>query len=202
MEFSMVKISVGSTSTDDMTLVKQAQKGNRNAMGELFMRHNAMVRRLLAGILGSTDELDDLVQDVFIQVYRSIVKFRGDSKFTTWLHQVTVFVAYNYMRKPQKRYFSHEPDNFAETAQANTVTPMNDWDNHKIFSRIDEILASIKPPKRVAFMLHVVEEYSINEVAAMVGAPVATIKSRIWFARRELRKKAMRDPLLAKFLSK
>ncbi|HUT76706.1 MAG TPA: sigma factor-like helix-turn-helix DNA-binding protein, partial [Polyangia bacterium] len=66
--------------------------------------------------------------------------------------------------------------------------------------RLHAILDSIKPKKRVAFVLFAVKGHTVGEIAELVGAPVPTVKSRIWFARRELRKKARRDPYLAQLL--
>lgn len=185
---------------DDMELVEQARSGDRDALGELFVRHCEPVRRLLVSVTGNLDELDDLVQDVFIQVHRSLPKFRGDSKFSTWLHQLTIYVAYNFLRKPRRRWIATEPDDFLDLQEPDMQTPQELWQNQKTFERVSEILDTIKPPKRVAFILHAVEGHSVNEVAQMVGAPVATVKSRIWFARRELRKKAKKDPYLSRFL--
>lgn len=184
----------------DGPLVERAQAGDRDALGELFLRHSQSVRRLLASVIGATDELDDLVQEVFIQVYRSLPGFRGDARFSTWLHQVTVFAAYNFLRKPRRRWVPTEPEVFNSVSGAEGETPHNKLYGREALRRLEFILDEIKPKKRVAFVLFAVEGYSVGEVASMVKAPVPTVKSRIWFARRELRKKARRDPYLGQLL--
>lgn len=184
----------------DTELVGRAQDRDRDALGELFVRHCGHVRRLLLSVTGVHDELDDLVQDVFVQVDRSIGKFRGDSMFTTWLHQLTVYVAYNFLRKPRRRLVPTDPNRLSEYVGGTSVGPQRNWESSESARRLEELLDTIKPLKRVAFILYAVEGCSVAEVAETTGVPVATAKSRIWFARRELRKKARRDPYLSSFL--
>ena len=183
----------------DRPLVDRAQTGDREALGELFVRHAQAVRRLLAGVIGSTNELDDLVQDVFIQVFKSLPSFRGDSRFSTWLHQVTMYAAYNHLRRP-RRVTLADPEEL-EVAGADGDGPQARLHGRETMRRLNAILDTIKPKKRIAFVLFAVEGYSIGEVSEMVGAPVPTVKSRVWFARRELRKKARRDPVLGQVLA-
>lgn len=184
---------------DDAPLVERARAGDREALGDLFVRHAQTVRRLLASVLGASGDLDDLVQDVFIQVYRSLPGFRGEARFTTWLHQVTLYAAYNHMRRPRRVVLVERPED-AAPEPGGDPGPLARLHGRRALSRLDAILAAIKPKKRIAFILFAVEGYSVNEIARMVGAPVPTVKSRIWFARRELRRKAQRDPVLAGIL--
>jgi RNA polymerase sigma-70 factor, ECF subfamily len=183
----------------DRPLVDRAQAGDREALGELFVRHSHAVRRLLAGVIGPTNELDDLVQEVFIQVFKSLPSFRGDARFSTWLHQVTMYAAYNHLRRP-RRVVLADPEELA-AASAEGEAPQARLHGRETMRRLNAILDTIKPKKRIAFILFAVEGYSIGEVSEMVGAPVPTVKSRVWFARRELRKKARRDPVLGQVLA-
>jgi len=180
--------------------VDRAQAGDREALGELFVRHAHAVRRLLAGVIGSTNELDDLVQEVFIQVFKSLPSFRGDARFSTWLHQVTMYAAYNHLRRP-RRVSLAAPDDLASVVGVEDEGPHAKLHGRETLRRLNAILETIKPKKRIAFVLFAVEGYSIGEVSEMVGAPIPTVKSRVWFARRELRKKARRDPVLGQVLA-
>jgi RNA polymerase sigma-70 factor (ECF subfamily) len=191
---------VGARDDQDRELVARAQKGDRDALGELFVRHAATVRRLLASVIGPTDELDDLVQEVFIQVFRSLPGFRGDALFSTWLHQVTVYAAYNFLRRPRRRWIPTDPERVASISGPSDESPHARLYGRETLRRLHEILDSIKPKKRIAFILFAVNGHSVGEIAEMVGAPVPTVKSRIWFARRELKKKARRDPYLSQLL--
>jgi RNA polymerase sigma-70 factor, ECF subfamily len=185
---------------DDAPLVERAQGGDREALGDLFVRHAHTVRRLLAGVLGSSNDLDDLVQDVFIQVFRSLPSFRRESRFTTWLHQVTLYAAYNHMRRPRRVVLAERPED-AAPEPVGEPGPFAELHGREALARLDAILAAIKPKKRIAFILFAVEGYSVNEISEMVKAPIPTVKSRIWFARRELRRRAQRDPYLSGILA-
>ncbi len=196
----MTREIAGKRADEDKILVERAQQGDREALGELFVRHSQPVRRLLASVIGSTDELDDLVQEVFIQVYRSLPGFRGEARFSTWLHQVTVYAAYNFLRKPRRRWIPTDPEKFSSMSGPEGQGPHSRLYGARTLERLHAILDTIKPKKRIAFVLFAVEGHSVSEVAEMVGAPVPTVKSRIWFARRELRKKARRDPYLGQLL--
>ena len=184
----------------DRELVIKAQSGDREAIGELFMRHAPKIRRLTAGIIGRTADVDDLVQDVFIQVHRSLKNFRGDSKFSTWLHQVAVYTAYNYLRKPRSRNVSVDPNILGATLKSNFAGAHDTTFSRETLERLHALVEEIKPKKRMAFLLFAVHGHSVAEIAEMVDAPIPTVKSRIWFAKRELMKKARRDPYLAQFL--
>jgi RNA polymerase sigma-70 factor, ECF subfamily len=180
---------------EDLALVERAQTGDREALGELFMRHAQTVRRLLASVVGSSNELDDLTQEVFIQVFRSLPSFRRESRFTTWLHQVTLYAAYNHLRRPQRMILTENPEPLQRPGDGE-LEPHTRLHDRETMARLNDILASIKPKKRIAFILFAVEGYSVNEISEMVKAPIPTVKSRIWFARHEVRRKARRDPHL------
>ncbi len=194
------KQSAGRKADDDAPLVKQAQQGDSQALGELFSRHAPMVRRLLAGLVGVEADLDDLVQDVFLQVHRSIHGFRGDSRFSTWLHQLTVYAGYNYLRKPRKRYIPVDPSTLSTTVDNRCSNAHDRLLGRETLRRLYDVLDKIKPKKRMAFMLYAVHGMSASEVAEQVGATVPTVKSRIWFARRELLRKARQDAYLSALL--
>lgn len=184
----------------DAELVARVCAGDSEALGELFLRHAPMVRRLLTRIIGPRDDLDDVVQDVFLQVHKSIGGFRGEARFTTWLHQLTVYAGYNYLRRPRGRYVLVEPADLERVGDPRSVGEPERLMGQETLRRLYIVLDRIKPKKRIAFILYAVEGMSVAEVAKVVGASVPTVKSRIWFARRELLKKARLDPYLASLL--
>ena len=186
---------------EDLALVERAQGGDREALGELFTKHAQTVRRLLASVVGASNELDDLTQEVFIQVFRSLASFRRESRFTTWLHQVTLYAAYNHLRRPQRLVLTDNLEPRAAPDGDVDAGPHARLHSQQTIARLNDILAAIKPKKRIAFILFAVDGYSVNEISEMVKAPIPTVKSRIWFARREVRRKARRDPHLSQVLA-
>jgi len=181
-------------------LVRRARDGDRDAFGELFLLYAPDVRRLLWSVIGPSDEIDDLVQEVFLQAFRALSGFRGESRFATWLHQIAVYVSYGHLRRLRRRALPVAQERLADLDAPEREGPHARFLGGETLVRLQAVLDSIKPKKRVAFVLFAVKGFTAAEIAELVGAPVTTVKSRIWFARRELRKKARRDPCLGPLL--
>lgn len=184
----------------DQVLVTRAQRGDRDALGELFMRHLSSVRRLLVSVLGPATDLDDLAQDVFLQVHRSLKKFRGDSRFTTWLHRIVINVAVSHLRKKTRAQKLAERLAADLDREDANQTPHDSSLGKEMARRLYAILETVSPKRRAAFVLYHIEGRSLEELARLMGIPRATAKSRVWFARREVRKKAGQDVYLGPLL--
>lgn len=185
---------------EDLALVERAQAGDREAFGELFVRHSTTVRRLLASVVGPGADLDDLAQDVFVQVHRSLPRFRKESRFTTWLHRVTVNTAISHLRKPRGRAVPIEPQAIDRVAGNGASDPHRVHLGREMVQRLYRILDALTPKRRAAFAMFEIEGRSIAEVAEILGVPLTVAKSRIWFARREVKKRAAEDEYLGPLL--
>lgn len=180
----------------DQALVKRAQNGDCQALGELFVRHERSVRRLLISVIGPVSQIDDLAQDVFLRVHKSLNSFRGEARFSTWLHKLTVYTAYSYLRKP-RRNVPTEPTELDRSVEDNKPGAQDLLLQKELVAKMYTLLDSVSPKRRVAFTLFVIEGYSIAQVAQMTGITAPAAKSRIWFARREIQKKARQDEYLS-----
>src|SRR5260221_6834034 len=182
--------------TDEM--VARCQKGDSAAFRQLFTRHRSEVARLVFRMIGPKAELEDIIQEVFVQVHRSLKDFRGQSKFTTWLHRVTVNVVLMHRRAARSRpqlVYPH-PD---EAQSDSCLAPDEDvarLERMRAFRRVIEKLAE---KKRTVFILHELEGLSPAEIAKIVGAPVLTVRTRLFYARRELSEMLQEEPTLASF---
>ena len=185
-------------SAEDEVLVAALQAGDTEALGKLFVRRAPEVRRLLLSVMGPNAELDDLVQDVFLKVHRSIGKFRKEARFSTWLHQITVYTAISSLRKPRR--LVSLPDSAAETLEGGAATPENAAVSRERINRLFALLETLSVKRRVAFTLFTIDGLPLRETAKILGVPETVAKSRIFFARRELFKKAASDPYLAPLL--
>jgi RNA polymerase sigma-70 factor, ECF subfamily len=177
-------------------LVRLCQRGDAAAFHELFHRHRADVARLVHRMLGPSGELEDVVQEVFLQVHRSIRDFKGNSLFSTWLYRVTVNVVLMHRRAARSRPV------FAEVAAAHPpadVRPLPDEQVARL-ARIRafyRVLDRLSPKKRAVFVLHELEGLPPAEIARVVGAPVLTVRTRLFYARRELSEMLRDEPALA-----
>ena len=176
-------------------LVARCQRGEKEALGELYRLHRADVARNLHRMLGpGRGDLEDVLQEVFIEVFRSIARFRGDAKITTWLYRVCVNVALQRLRK-RKRRAEVSADDVVERAPEiqSAETPERDLDNRRRLDAVYRILDELSPKKRVVFILHEIEGREPKEIAGIVGAPVLTVRTRLHYARKEFYARAAVD---------
>jgi RNA polymerase sigma-70 factor (ECF subfamily) len=179
-------------------LIDGARRGEATALRELFRLHVDRVHRMVYRLVGRSADVDDLVQTVFIEGFRSLPGFRGESLFSTWLGRIAVRVTMRAVKKPRLTLVPLEAA--LETARPG-VGPEDAASAGEGLRRLDALLATLRPKKRVAFVLHALEGYSLDETAAMVGASVAAVKVRIHDARRELERRARKDSYFAEILA-
>jgi RNA polymerase sigma-70 factor (ECF subfamily) len=175
-------------------LVARCQRGEREALGEFYRRYRPDVTRNLYRVLGPhRGDLEDVLQEVFIEVFRSIPRFRGDAKLSTWLHRLTLNVAFQRLRK-RKRLAEVPEESVRE--QASAQTPERGLDSRRRIDTVYKLLDHLAPKKRMVFILHEIEGYEPKEIAELVGAPVLTVRTRLHYARKEFYARAAAEPRL------
>ncbi|MEZ4221413.1 MAG: sigma-70 family RNA polymerase sigma factor [Polyangiaceae bacterium] len=184
----------------DEELVARCQAGDTLAFRELFRLHKTNVARLVQRMNGRSTEVDDLVQEVFLQVHRSIGDFRGKSRFSTWLYRVTVNVVLMHRRAAKSRpTLVEQPETMVPEARE----PLPD----ELASRaarvrvFAQLLEQLSEKKRTVFILHELEGMGASEIADVVEAPVLTVRTRLFYARRELEALIRNEPALASVLA-
>lgn len=176
-------------------LVARCQRGDKEALGEFYRLYRAEVARNLHRMLGpGRVDLEDVLQEVFIEVFRSIARFRGDARVTTWLYRVCVNVALQRLRK-RKRRNEVSSEGLSERAPdlQTAETPERDLDTRRRLDAVYRLLDELSPKKRVVFILHEIEGREPKEIAGIVGAPVLTVRTRLHYARKEFYALAARD---------
>ncbi len=173
--------------SNDFQLAKQAASGDMFAFEELYNRHHRRVFSLCMRMLSNTHEAEDLTQEVFIQLYRKIGSFRGDSAFTTWLHRMTVNQVLMHFRKRNVKF---EKTTEEGEVPIQVVMGTSDPLNMPIVDRIalDSAIAQLPAGYKSVFVLHDVEGYEHEEVAKILGCSVGTSKSQLHKARLKMRK--------------
>ncbi len=172
----------------DARLVASFQRGNAHALSELYRRHARRVESVARHVVGPSDELEDIVQEVFIELQRSLGRFRGEARFTTWLHRVTVNVALQHLRRGRRkgwlRWLGLDDAPAAWTPRAANLEATAEA--RETVRALYEALAEVGEKKRVVFTLYEMEGMALEEIAATVGTSVNTVKSRLFHARREV----------------
>ena len=194
----MTEPSARETSEVD-ELVHRSQRGDRVAFAELFRRHRGDVSRLVFRMLGPTADAEDVVQEVFLQVHKSLTEFRGQAKFTTWLHRVTVNVVLMVRRAARSRpVFAGEPLEDHEPDRG--LLPDEDAARRSRIAAFRRLLDKLPEKKRTVFILHEIEGKSPADIAELVDAPVLTVRTRLFYARRELAEMMRDEPTLAQLV--
>jgi RNA polymerase sigma-70 factor (ECF subfamily) len=174
--------------------VAACRRGDRVAQEAVFRRHGPVLERLLTRLVGHHADVEDLLQETFIEAIRSFPSFRGESAVQTWLHRIAVRAAYRHLRRRgRRRTVSLELVGDGGAGGVASGRPDEIAQRREHLERLREHLEALAPKKRIAFVLHVVEDRSLADVAALMGATRAATKSRVFWARRELLARVRRD---------
>jgi RNA polymerase sigma-70 factor (ECF subfamily) len=173
-------------SSSDYALAQKAANGDNNAFEQLFRRHNRRVYSLCLRMTNNASEAEDLSQEVFIQLFRKIGSFRGDSAFTTWLHRLTVNqVLMHFRKKSVKLEFTTDEGETPVQIVVGTANP----NAMPVVERLalEKAIGQLPPGYRAVFTLHDMEGHEHEEIARMLGCSVGTSKSQLHKARMKLR---------------
>jgi RNA polymerase sigma-70 factor, ECF subfamily len=170
--------------------IDRAKQGNAEAFQALYEKHKRRVYSLCLRMTTNTAEAEDLTQEAFLQLYRKIATFRGESAFSTWLHRLSVNVVLMHLRKKGLPVVSLE-----ETTQGGEEdAPKKDFgaEDLRLAGSIDRLqlqraVDDLPPGYRTIFLLHDVEGYEHNEIAGIVGCSIGNSKSQLHKARMKLR---------------
>jgi len=174
-------------SETDLMLARSAGSGDVNAFEKLYSRHNRRVYSVCLRMMQNPTEAEDLTQEVFIQLFRKIGSFRGDSAFTTWLHRMTVNQVLMHFRK--KNVKLEKVTEEGETP-VQVVTGTENPNKMPILDRmaLNDAISKLPTGYRKVFVLHDVQGYEHEEVSQILGCSVGTSKSQLHKARLKLRK--------------
>lgn len=166
-------------------IVARCRQGDHSAFRELFDEYLGSVNRHLSLLIGPGSDVDDLVQLVFLNVFNSIGRFKGESAFSTWLFRITVNVARQEIRLKNRYRRLGQAVYDASRIRSQTIeyTPERRMDAEQ---QIYSILNKLSAKKRESFILYAYEGYSLEEIAELLGSSVSTIGSRLQSARKEI----------------
>ena len=172
-------------------LIARAQRGDEEAFAALFETHKRRVYSLCLRMTGNTAEAEDLTHEAFLQLFRKISTFRGESAFSTWLHRLAVNVVLMHLRKKGLQQISLDE---TDTSQDEPIKRDYGSDDLRLTGSVDRIglqkaIADLPPGYRTVFVLHDVEGYEHNEIAEIMKCSVGNSKSQLHKARMKLRER-------------
>ena len=175
-----------SQTASDLELARAAAAGDAAAFEKLYEQHSRRVYSLCLRMVGSAAQAEDLTQEVFLQVFRKIGSFRGDSAFTTWLHRLTVNqVLMHFRKRGVKLERTSEEGDFTDVVE----TPLQSTRRISMIDRLalERAIEQLPPGYRTVFTLHDIEGYEHEEISDMLDISIGTSKSQLHKARMRLR---------------
>ncbi len=169
-------------------LVGRCQKKEQSALAEFYQRYKNEVARIVYKVLGPDTELEDVVQEVFLEVFRCIDTFKGNAQFSTWLYRVSSNVALQRLRRLKRC-----PEGFSVPTEElpHEETPLRSLERQDSSRIVYNILDTIAPKKRMVFILHEIVGMNSKEIAQVVGTNVLTVRTRLHYARKEFYQKVI-----------
>jgi len=180
---------------DERSLVAAAAAGDRRAFAELYRRHLNPVYARLTRVIGPVPERDDLLQQIFLDLFRALPRFRGDAALSTFLHRIVLNVACEHLERRRSQRGRTQPldDRQLEALIAPEASPEQRARQREEMRRLFARLETLSPKRRAAFVLVAIECVPLEEAAALLAAKPAAVKQRVQDARRELAQALDRD---------
>ena len=176
----------------DAELIARHHAGDRTAFAVIYRTHVTAVYRRLSRILGPVAEREDLTQDVFLALHHALPRFRGDARLSTLIHRIAINKACEFLRRRARRPATPTGAEFFDELRSLASSPEDHAVTRGELVRVFTCLARIKPKKRVALLLRVVDGLSFEEIAQLVDATPEAVAKRVQHGQREL------DALLAR----
>lgn len=180
--------------------LRRAQGGDEAAFGAIMRLHHERTFRLAYAIVHNEADARDITQEVWLTVWKQLDSFRGDSRFTTWLHPIVTRKALDHLRKRRRWFDRFLPFGTGDADAVEVPEPSTDdnardqAEGNETVARVRAALATLPPKHRAVLALREMEGLSYEEIARATGVPVGTVMSRLFHARKLLAAKLGKDP--------
>jgi len=180
------------TTTADLTLVRRTKSGDRHAFDMLMLKHQRKLACVISRYLKLPQQIEDIVQEAFIKAYLGIMSFREDSRFSTWLHRIGVNTAIDFLAAERRRIPLDQPPLRADSNEPIAMEIVDDNNPEKLLATqqingtVTKALKKLPKELRLAITLREFDGLSYEEIAAIMGCPIGTVRSRIFRARENI----------------
>jgi len=175
------------TNRQDCELIKQMQGGSLEALGVLYDQHRRMVYRTALIITGDVESASDLLQDVFLRLFRFASNIDPERPIEPWLYRMTTNLAYDWVKR-QSRWPRPLDDLIDWLAIPARNHPDEAYEKHDEWRELQEAISSLSLPQRVVIVLYYLNDLSLQEISDILNVPVGTVKSRLHYGRLTLRR--------------
>jgi len=162
----------------DEDLIQRYLRGDANAFSVLVRRHERRVYNLCYRMLGREEDAHDAAQDAFLTALRKLSSFRGEARFTTWMHRVTVNACYDVLRRKRREPMLEPARDEDEPEPPGPASP-DHADSAVAAVDVQRALVEVPQEFRAVLVLHDVQDMAYEDIAEVLGIPVGTVKSRL-----------------------
>ena len=170
---------------DELRAIAQAKKGDADAFAFLVETYETSVYRLALRMCGNAHDAEEVAQEAFVAAWKGLPAFRGESKFSSWLYQLTTNAAIDFLRR-EKRYRAAVPME-DEPEPATPDTPQQAMEESEVRQALQQALDTLTPEHREIFLLRQMRQLSYEEIGRLLGLESGTVKSRLSRAKKQLR---------------
>lgn len=175
---------------ENVELLNRCLSNDPEACSEFYSRYNRKIFNTAYRILGEESSAEDALQETLLNVYRGIASFRGDAKVSTWISRITINVCLGMLRKTKSRHFIELEGDSAEDLPADPtpfVDPMAHASMEELKALVRDVFNRMTGKQEIVVRLHDMEGHTIQEISEIIGCPVGTVKSRLFYGRQEFK---------------
>ena len=174
------------TAPDDASLVRAAQRGDRDAFGTLIARHAPSILSVTTRMLGSASDAEDVAQETFVAAYKALDRFQFDATFKTWLYRIAMNKCTDSLRSRRSDTVSFDPcddESVVAMAVSDLETPQWEYEQVELAWHLDRTIQALPPLYRESFVLRHIEGLEYDEMSRILGVHRDTLKMRVYKAR-------------------
>lgn len=182
-------MTLNDVSAADEMLINEVIDGNTDSYREIVIRYEKKVVGIAYGIVHNEHDAMDIAQEVFLKVYRSLDKFRGQSKFFTWLYRITVNMSIDFKRKKtRKSTVTYDGDiKFMNEIPGRSTSPSKKLFIKEVYNKLNDAIEVLPEDQKATLVLREIENLSYQEIADILKCSTGTVMSRLFYARKKLR---------------
>jgi RNA polymerase sigma-70 factor, ECF subfamily len=183
----------------DQELIQKILEGDKHCFRDLVQQYHVMVINTCYGLVHIREDAEDVAQEVFLEIYQSLARFRSESRLSTWIYRIAVNKSINYLRKVKVRQrtksiepaYSHDDHEGMQVPAAASENPFNILNNKERSKFLYEALDALPENQKIAFVLHQYEDLSYKEITDIMKLSLSAVESLIHRAKINLQKKLM-----------
>lgn len=184
---------------DEKELIEEIRKGSQESFRQIYDLYQHKVYNTAFGFVHITEDAQDITQEVFVELYHSLHKFRGESSLGTWIYRVTVNKSLNHLRKKKNKSIFFRPARQSENDQPIMISepadqqqnPSDALENRELQRQLQQAIDGLPEKQRVAFILDKFEDLPYKEIARVMETSLSSVESLLFRAKLNLQKKLL-----------